>query len=110
MIEARDQDPVALLPVAGGGAREREVEPGHVGAEDDVVGRAAEEAGRVLARGCEEPLDALAPLVGPPAVRARLAQRPRDRVAALVRHLRTAGRVEEDEAAVTQRREAGADG
>ena len=110
VVEAGDEDPVALLPVARRGAREREVEPRHVRAEDHVVGRAAEEAGGVLARGREDLLDALARLVGRADVRARLAQRARDRVADLVRHLRAARRVEEDEAAVAQRREAGADG
>ena len=75
----------------------------------DVVGRAAEEAGRVLARRGEDPLDALARLVARADVRTRLAQRARDRVADLVRHLRAAGRVEEDETAVMQRREAGTD-
>ena len=109
VVEARDEDPVALAPVARGGAREREVEPGHVGTEDDVVGRAAEEASGVLACRREDSLDPLARLVVRADVRARLAQRARDRVADLVRHLRAAGRVEEDEAAVAQRGEAGAD-
>ena len=109
VVEARDEDPVALVPVARGGAREREVEPRHVGAEDHVVGRAVEEAAGVLARRGEDPLHALARLVVRADVRARLAQRARDRVADLVRHLRAAGRVEEDEAAVAQRGEAPAD-
>ena len=106
VVEARDQDPVAFVPIAGGRARKGEVEPRHVRAEDDVVGPAAEEAGGVLARRGEDPLHALARLVVRADVRARVAQRPRDRVADLVRHLRAAGRVEEDEAAVAQRREA----
>ena len=50
VVEARDEDPVALLPVARRRAREREVERRHVRAEDDVVGRAAEEAAGVVAR------------------------------------------------------------
>ena len=107
-VGADDDRPFA--PVACGGTRECKVEPGHVGAEDDVVGRAAEEAGGVLARRREDPLDTFARLVVRADVGARLAQRPRDRVADLVRHLRAAGRVEEDEAAVAQRREAGSDG
>ena len=65
---------------------------------------------RVLAGGREDLLDALARLVGRADVGARVAQRPRDRVADLVRHLRAAGRVEEDEAAVAQRGEARPDG
>ena len=109
VVEAGDQDPVALVPVARGGAREREVEHGHVLTEDHVVGRAAEEAGAVLARRREDLLDPLARLVVRADVRARLAQRAGDRVAYLVRHLRAARRVEEDEPAVTQRGEASAD-
>ncbi len=54
-------------------------------------------------------LDALARLVRRAVVRARLAQRARDRVADLVRHLRAAGRVEEGEAAVLERGEARTD-
>ncbi len=110
VVEPRHEDPVALAPVARGGARQREVEPGHVGAEDDVVGRAAEEAGSVLACRREDSLHALARLVVGSDVRARVAQRAGDRVADLVGHLRSAGRVEEDEAVVAQRGEAGPDG
>ena len=47
---------------------------------------------------------------GAPMFARGLAQRARDRVADLVGHLRAAGRVEKDEAAVAQRREASAHG
>ena len=104
VVEARDEDPVAFLPVARRRAREREVEHRHVRAEDHVVGRAVEEPARVRPRGRQDPLDALARLVVRADVRRRLAQRARDRVADLVRNLRAAGRVEEHEVAL-QRRE-----
>ena len=107
VVEARDEDPVAFLPVARRGAREHEVERRHVRAEDHVVGRAVEEAAGVRTRGRQDPLDALARLVVRADVRRRLAQRARDRVADLVGNLRAAGRVEEDEVAL-QRREAAA--
>ena len=38
VIEPRNKDPVALVPVARGCPREREVEHGHVLAEDHVIG------------------------------------------------------------------------
>ena len=97
VVEARHENPVALLPVARCGAREGEVENGHVLPEDDVVGGAAEEAAGVLPRGREDPLDALARLVVRADVGRRVAQRRRDRLADLVRNLRAARRVEEDE-------------
>ena len=102
VVEAGDEDPVALVPVARRRAREREVEPRHVRPEDDVVGGAAEEAGAVLACGGEDLLDALAGLVVRADVRARLTQRARDRVAHLIRYLRAARGVEEHEAIVAQ--------
>ena len=43
VIEAGDDDLVALLPVARRGAREREVERGHVRPEGDLVGHHAEQ-------------------------------------------------------------------
>ena len=107
MVEARDEDPVALPPVARSGPRQHEVERRHVRSEDDVVGGAAEETPRVGACAVQDQLDATAGLVGRAEVRRRLAQRARDRVAHLVRHLRSAGRVEEDEVAL-ERREAAA--
>ena len=110
VVEPRDEDLVPDAPVARGRAREHEVERRHVRAEDHVVGRAIEEAAGVDARLVVDRLDALARRVRSAVVRARLAQRARDRVADLVGHLRAAGRVEEDESAVLQRGEPGADG
>ena len=110
VVEPRDEDPVALAPVARRGAREREVEHRHVrpkitSSAEQLRKRAA--SSRAVA---EDPLDALARLVERADVRASLAQGARDRVADLVGHLRAAGRVEEDEAAVPQRGEARAHG
>jgi hypothetical protein len=90
VVEARDEDPVALAPVARRRPREREVERRHVRSEDHVLRRAVEEAPRVGARPLEDGLDAAARLVRCPEVAARLAERARDRIADLVRHLRAA--------------------
>ena len=69
---------------AAGGARQREVQRGHVRAEDHLVGLAAEEPGRVrlgLARGSPRPAgSSRRPRPGsrwPPAARARSRRRPR---------------------------------
>ena len=110
VVEPRDEDPVALAPVARCCPRQREVEHGHVLAEDHVVGGAVEEAGGVVARRREDSLDAVARLVERADVRRGFTQGARDRVADLVRHLRAARRVEEDEAAVAQRGEARSNG
>src|SRR5207253_4055913 len=69
----------------------------------------AEEARAVLLRAHQDRLHGPARRVRSAEVRGGLAQRPRDRVADLVRHLRAAGRVEEHEAAA-ERGEARADG
>ena len=105
VVEAADEDAVALLPVARRGARQREVEHGHVRPEDDVVGRAVEEAAGVGARAVDDLLDPATGLVRRAEVAARVAQRVRDRLADLVRHLRAARCVEEGEASA-QRGEA----
>jgi hypothetical protein len=107
VVEARDQDPIALPPVARRRARQHEVERRHVGAEDHVVGGAAQEAARVGASAVQDLFDAATGLVRRAEVRRRLAQRARDRLADLVGHLRSTGRVEEDEVAL-ERREAAA--
>ena len=108
VVEPRDEDAVALLPVARRRPGEGEVEHGHVRAEDDVVGRAAEEAGCVGARACRRsPRRGVPVSYGAPRFAARVAQRLRDRQADLVGHLRAAGCIEEGEPAA-QRREAAA--
>ena len=109
VVEPRHDDLVAGLELPADRPREREVERGHVRAEDDLLRAAAEERGAGPARLVDERLGHPARLVGPADVGVRLAQVPRDRVDHLVRHLRAARPVEEDERPV-ERREAAADG
>ena len=105
MVEARDQDLVALAELAGRRAREREVERGHARAEDRLVGRASEPFRGCEARVGDERVGAPARLEVATRVGVGLAQVRRDRVDHLVRHLRPAGPVEEREPRA-ERREA----
>ncbi len=75
----------------------REVEHGHVLAEDHVVGGAIEEASRIVSCCREDPFDTMACLVERADVCGGLAQRASNRLADLVRNLRSSWRVEEDE-------------
>jgi hypothetical protein len=104
VVELRDDDLVAGLELAPERAREREVERRHVRAEDDLFRRAAEEVAAGPARLVHERLRATARRVRAADVRVRGAQVVRDRLDHLVRHLRAAGPVEEDEL-VLERRE-----
>jgi hypothetical protein len=105
VVEPRHEDLVAGAPVAGGGAREREVERRHVRAEDDLLRRAAEPARAGEAGVRDERVGRAARLVLAADVRVRLAQVARDRLDHLVGRLRPAGSVEEGERRA-QRREA----
>jgi hypothetical protein len=109
VVQAGHQDLVTGPEGTRGGPRQREVQRGHVRAEDHLVRLAAEEPGRLLLGFGEDLADPDAGGVAGAQVRARLPQRPRDRVAHLVGHLGAAGGVEEGEA-LPQRREAGPDG
>ena len=80
--------------VAIGRAREGEVERGHVRAEDDLLGAAAEEAARRAPRLADEQVAPPARLERSAEVCVRFPQIPRDRVDHLVGHLSPAGRVE----------------
>ncbi len=97
VVERGREDLVARREVAPGCAGDREVERRHVHAEGDVVAAAAEEAARVGLRAGEDRLHRPAGRVRGAEVPGGLAQRPGDRLADLVRHLRAAGRVEEGE-------------
>jgi hypothetical protein len=109
VVERRDEDLVAGPQRAAGCAREREVQRGHVGAEDDLVGIAAQEARRPGLGLLEDLLDPQARGVGRAEVGARLAHAARHGLPHLVGHLRAAGSIEEDEVAL-ERGEAPADG
>jgi hypothetical protein len=109
VVQGRHQDLVARLEAAPGGARQREVERGHVRAEHDLVRLAAEEARGLRLGGLEDRLHAQACLVGSAEVGAGLAEAAGHRVAHLVGNLGTARSVEEGEVAL-QGGEALADG
>ncbi len=101
VVEAADEDLVALAPVARRGAGEREVEGRHVAAEDHVVGRAVEEARpRRRAPGRGSPRPARPSRTARRGCRWPRAARSRDRLADLVGDLRAAGRVEERKTAL----------
>jgi hypothetical protein len=109
VVQAGHQDLVAGPQGARGGPRQREVQRGHVRAEDHLVRVAAEEPGRLVLGLLEDLPDPDAGGVACAQVRAGLPQRPRDRVAHLVGDLGAAGGVEEGES-LPQRGEAGPDG
>jgi hypothetical protein len=108
VVQAGHEDLVAGLEGACGGPRQREVQRGHVRPEDHLVRVAAEEPGRLVLGLLEDLPDPDAGGVARAQVRARLPQRPRDRLAHLVGHLGAAGGVEEGEP-LPQRRVAGPD-
>ena len=97
VIEPRHDDLVSLAPFTGGRPGKGEVERRHVGAEDHLVRRAAEEGCGRESRVGDEPLRTPARLVGATDVRVRLAQVGRDRVDHLVGNLCAARPVEEGE-------------
>ena len=105
VVERGDEDLVAGRELATGSARQREVQRGHVRSEDHLVRLAPEEPRRAGLGLLEDAPHTAAGLVAGAHVRARLAQRAGDRLAHLVGHLRTAGRIEESEPLV-QRGEA----
>ena len=109
VIQAGYQDLVARLEGARGGPRQREVQRGHVRPEDHLVRLAAQEPGRLVLGLLEDLRDPDAGGVAGAQVRARLPQRPRDRLAHLVGDLRAAGGVEEGET-LLQRGKPGPDG
>ena len=109
VIQAGHQDLVARLEGAGGGPGQREVQRGHVRPEDHLVRLAAEEPGRLALGLLQDLPDPDAGGVARAQVRARVPQRPRDRLAHLVRDLRAAGGVVEGET-LPQRGEPGPDG
>ena len=108
VVEGRDDDLVALAQGSRERPREQEVERGHARAERDLLGRAAEEGGRALARALDELVGAPARLVGRADVGVGLPEVAGDRVDHLVRALRAAGAVEEREGPI-ERAEARAD-
>jgi len=97
VVQAGHQDLVARGEGARGGPGHREVQRGHVRAEDDLVRLAAEEPGRLVLGLLEDLPDADAGGVAGAQVGAGLPERPRDGVAHLVGHLGAAGSVEERE-------------
>ena len=109
VVQAGHQDLVARLEGTRGGPGQREVQRGHVRPEDHLVRLAAEEPGRLVLGLLEDLPDPDAGGVARAQVRARLPQRPRDRLAHLVGDLRAAGSVEERET-LPQRGEPGPDG
>ena len=109
VVEPCHDDLVSFTPLTRDGPGEREVERGHVGAEDHLVRRAAEEGSGGQPRVGDEPLGAPAGLVRAADVRVRLAQVGRDRVDHFVGDLRAAGAVEEGEVTL-EGREAGPSG
>src|SRR6266480_861116 len=104
VIEPRHDDLVSLAPFTGGRPGKGEVERRHVGAEDHLVRRAADEGCGRESRVGDEPLRTPARLVGAADVRVRLAQVGRDRVDYLVRNLCAARAVEEGEIALEGRK------
>src|SRR6185437_14547826 len=100
---ARDDDLVALAPLSGDRPGKREVQRRHVGAEDHLARRAAEERAGSEPRVGNEPLGAPTSLVRSTDIRVRLAQVDRDRLDHLVRHLRAARAVEEGKVAAEGR-------
>ncbi len=109
VVEPRADDLVAFPPLAPCGAGEREAQRRHVGAEEDLVGRRAEERrGRVVRRG-EKLVRAPRRRERPAEVGVRIAQARRDRVDHRVGHLGAARPVEEGDR-LLERREARADG
>ena len=109
MVEAGDDDLVSRLEAAARGARQRERQRGHVGAERHLFGRAAEKAAGGLARGIDDAHGALARLERPAHVGVGLAQIRGDGVDHLVGNLGPAGAVEQHELAL-ERAVAPADG
>jgi hypothetical protein len=99
VVEPRHDHLVSLAPSTRGRAREREVQRRHVGAEDDLVGRAPEEGGAGQPRIGDEGVGASRCLEVAADVRVRLAHVRRDCVDHHVRDLRSAGPVEESEPA-----------
>ena len=95
VVELRDEDLVALTQSAAEGACQREVERRHVGAEDGLVGIAAQECRRGQACLRDQRIAATARVERPVEVRVRLAQVTGDRVDDGVGYLRPAGTVEE---------------
>ena len=95
VIEARDQDFVAGAEVAADGAGHGEGQRGHVGAEDDFVGAAVEEICHGGARIGEHGIGVAAGGVGSASVGVVAAQVVGDGVDDALRHLRSAGAVEE---------------
>jgi len=97
VVELRDDDLVACLPVARSGAGEREVQRRHVRAEDRLLGPAAKEVGGGQARLRDERFRAPAGLVRPADVGVGVAVIGGDSVDDRVGHLSPAGPVEEGE-------------
>ena len=97
VVERGDEDLVAGRELAARGARQREVQRGHVRAEEHLVRLAPEEPRGPRLGLLEDPRHPMAGLVHRAEVRARLAERPGDRVADLVGYLRAPRRVEEGE-------------
>ena len=106
MVELRDDDLIALGPLARGGPGQREREGRHVRAEDRLLGTAAEEIGRGEAGLGHERLGAAARLIGATDVRVGFTVVARDGVDDRVGHLGAARSVEEGER-LSERREAG---
>ena len=100
VVEAGDDDLVAGLESATGGAGERERQRGHVGAERHLVGRAAEEAAGGFAGRIDDVHGPLAGLERAADVGVGLAEIRRDGVDHLVRHLRPAWPVEQCQVAL----------
>jgi hypothetical protein len=100
VIERRHQDLVAGLELAPGRAGEREVERGHVGAEDHLLRSAAKKAGGLQLSLLEDLPNPHAGRVGRAEIGARLPKAPRHRLANLIRHLRPTGRIEEHKVAL----------
>ncbi len=105
MIEPGHDDLVAGTQLPAERAGQREVERGHVGAEDDFVECAAEEAGRGRSRLVDQRLKPPARCVGSSGVAARFPVYGGDGGGHLVGSLSAAGRIEKNEVAL-QRAEA----
>ena len=95
VVEPRHDDLVARPQLPAERPRQAEVEGGHVGAEADLVGSAAEERGRRHVRLGDDQVAATTRLERPAEVRVRLAEVARHRVDHLVRDLGASGPVEE---------------
>ena len=108
VIQRGDEDLIARAEIARGGARQREVQRGHVRPEDHFMGLAAQEQCRPGLGLLQDLPDAQAGRVHRAEVGAGLAQRTGNRVADFVGHLRAARGVQEREA-LPQRRETAPD-